>query len=164
MNYFEFLETLWLTLESTFLGRMLMLTSNISCVPDAVLMDLKALISFQPQENIITDNAVICHLPKYEGSYAYHFLLLWCWDTLSLMTTWAKHCSPEFFVMVRLWIPGFSNQVYTKRFLSFVALCWKLNPLTSFLGLSCFYDVLGLDRLGSKAFFLEVKWFCLGAF
>lgn len=53
-----------------------MLTSNISCVPDAVLMDLKAFISFQPQENIITDNAVIRHLPKYEGSYAYHFLLL----------------------------------------------------------------------------------------
>ena len=53
-----------------------MLTSNIYCVPDTVLMDLKASISLLTQENIITDNDVVCHRPKYEGSYAYHFLLL----------------------------------------------------------------------------------------
>lgn len=53
-----------------------MLTSNIYCVPDTVLMDLKASISLLAQENIITDNAAICHHPKYEGRYVYHFLLL----------------------------------------------------------------------------------------
>lgn len=53
-----------------------MLTSNIYCVSDTVLMDLKAFISLQPQKNIITDNTVICHHLKYEGSYAYYFLLL----------------------------------------------------------------------------------------
>ena len=53
-----------------------MLASNIYRIPDTVLMDLKAFISLLAQENIITDNAVICHHPKYEGSYAYHCFLL----------------------------------------------------------------------------------------
>lgn len=131
-------ELFWIfrnTLVNTWkhiLGRMLMLTSNIYCVPDTVLMDLKASISLLAQENIITDNAVICHHPKYEGSYTYHFLLLWYWDTLSLMTTWAKCCSPEFFVMVRLRIPRFSNQVYTKKIFFFCSTLLKIKPSHAF--------------------------------
>lgn len=128
------------------LGRMVMLTSNIYCISDTVLMDLQAFISLQVQENLLIHNAVIYHHPT-DMKAAMHIVFFSCDPgTLSIMTIWTKFCSSEFFVMARLWILWFSNQVYTKRFFSFIIVWWKLNPFVSFLRLLCFYTVLGLER------------------